>query len=183
MIKIKPKYVLEGCPIQISFDLPKKRTVLVFYGWKSFIRKSDDGIVLYIKKKKKKITAYYWNRFFFKKEKIYLNINTYKSTNINDLNHELSGAIDIKKNPIISTFSKQDFDKPKTKFAPIKNKINKPDLAFKNAYSGSISSKISFEKKISDVSKKIQSIHTKNSFNNEEFENFKKQAIYNQQFI
>ena len=53
MIKIKPKYVLEGCPIQISFDLPKKRTVLVFYGWKSFIRKSDDGIVLYIKKKKK----------------------------------------------------------------------------------------------------------------------------------
>lgn len=183
MIKIKPKYVLEGCPIQISFDLPKKRTVLVFYGWKSFIRKSDDGIVLYIKKKKKKITAYYWNRFFFKKEKIYLNINTYKSTNINDLTHELSGAIDIKKNPIISTFSKQDFDKPKTKFAPIKNKINKPDLAFKNAYSGSISSKISFEKKISDVSKKIQSIHTKNSFNNEEFENFKKQAIYNQQFI
>lgn len=183
MIKIKPKYVLEGCPIQISFDLPKKRTVLVFYGWKSFIRKSDDGIVLYIKKKKKKITAYYWNRFFFKKEKIYLNINTYKSTNINDLTHELSGAIDIKKNPIISTFSKQYFDKPKTKFAPIKNKINKPDLAFKNAYSGSISSKISFEKKISDVSKKIQSIHTKNSFNNEEFENFKKQAIYNQQFI
>lgn len=183
MIKIKPKYVLEGCPIQISFDLPKKRTVLVFYGWKSFIRKSDDGIVLYIKKKKKKITAYYWNRFFFKKEKIYLNINTYKSTNINDLTHELSGAIDIKKNPIISTFSKQDFDKPKTKFAPIKNKINKPDLAFKNAYSGSISSKINFENKIKPIRKNLKPFFTQSSFNNEEFENFKKQAIYNQQFI
>ena len=183
MIKIKPKYVLEGCPIQTSFDLPKKRTVLVFYGWKSFIRKSDDGIVLYIKKKKKKITAYYWKRFFFKKEKIYLNINTYKSTNINDLNHELSGAIDIKKNPIISTFSKEKLLKPKTKFFPISKNINKPSLVFKNLYSSNISSRISFEKKISDVSKKIQSINTKTSFDNKEFENFKKQAIHNQQFI
>ena len=183
MIKIKPKYILDGCPIQISFVLPKKRTVLVFYGWKSFLRSSDDGIVLYVKKKKPKITVYYWGSSFFKKEKVHLDIKTYKSNNIDDLSHELSGAIEVKKNPILSTFSKQDFDKPKTKFAPIKNKINKPDLAFKNAYSGSISSKISFEKKISDVSKKIQSINTKTSFDNKEFENFKKQAIHNQQFI
>tara|TARA_B100001093_G_C26297057_1_gene787760 strand:- start:59 stop:610 length:552 start_codon:yes stop_codon:yes gene_type:complete len=183
MIKIKPKYVLEGCPIQISFDLPKKRTVLVFYGWKSFIRKSDDGIVLYIKKKKKKITAYYWNRFFFKKEKIYLNINTYKSTNINDLTHELSGAIDIKKNPIISTLSKEKLFKLKTKFSPINKNINKPSLVSKNPYSNNISSKINFENKIKPIRKNLKAFYTQSSFDNEEFENFKKQSIYNQQFI
>ena len=182
MLKIKPKYVLDGCPIQILFELPRRRTVLVFYGWKSFLRKSDDGVVLYVKKKKKKITAYYWDRFFFKKEKIYLNINTYKSTNIDDLTQELSGAIDIKKNPIISTLSKDKLIKPKTKFSPISNRIIKPILVSKNLQNN-ILSKITIVNTVNPYRKNLKSIHTKNSFNNEEFENFKKQAIYNQQFI
>lgn len=183
MIKIKPKYVLEGCPIQISFDLPEIKNVLVFYGWKSFLRKSDDGIVLFIKNKKKKITVYYWNRFFFKKEKIHLNINRYKSNNIDDLTNELSGAIDIKKNPIISTLSKEKLVKPKTKFFPISKNINKPTLTSKNLYSSNISSKINFENKIKSFRKNLKPFHTQSSFDIEEFEKFKKQAIYNQQFI
>jgi hypothetical protein len=183
MIKIKPKYILDGCPIQISFDLPVVKTVLVFYGWKSFVRKSNDGIVLYVKKKKPKITVYYWDSSFFKKEKVHLDIKSYKSNNIDDLSHELSGAIEVKKNPILSIFSKQNLSRLKTDLTSVNKKINKPILVSKNLYISNISSKISFEKKISDLSKKNQSINTKTTFDNKEFENFKKQAIHNQQFI
>lgn len=183
MIKIKPKYILDGCPIQISFDLPEIKTVLIFYGWKSFVRKSNDGIVLYVKKKKPKITVYYWGKSFFKKEKIKLDIKSYKSTNINDLNHELSGAIEIKKNPIVSTLSKQKIIRPKTVFNSFNKNINKPNLLPENLFSSNISSKLWFEKKILHCTKKIHPVNTKSSFDNQEFENFKKQAIHNQQFI
>ena len=183
MIKIKPKYILDGCPIQISFDLPVVKTVLVFYGWKSFVRKSNDGIVLYVKKKKPKITVYYWDSSFFKKEKVHLDIKSYKSNNIDDLSHELSGAIEVKKNPILSTFSKQNLIRPKTDFNSVNKKINKPNLVSKNLYISNISSNVSFDKKISNWTRKIQPVNTKISFDNQEFENFKKQAIHNQQFI
>ena len=179
MIKIKPIYVLDGCPIQVFFEFSKTKNLLIFYGWKSLFRKSNDSIVLFVNKKYKKISVYYWNQFFFKKEKVDLDIKTYKSTNINDLNHELSGAITVHKTSIKSLYSNFEIFNPKTAIIKLNKNIKSP--FFKKINNGPESFiKTYFIKKNILEPRKIQSINIKKKYDNDEFNNFKKEVIQNQ---
>ena len=45
MLKIKPNYIVEGCPVEVSNEIDKKKRVLYFYGLKPYLRSSLERFV------------------------------------------------------------------------------------------------------------------------------------------
>ena len=95
MFSIRPNYILEGCPIEVTFKIEGVKRVLVFYGRRPYWRKTSNRVVFCAKKKKNSIRCYVWSGYFIKKHKLTFTVHSFKTTNLEDLPLELSGTVQV----------------------------------------------------------------------------------------
>jgi len=173
MLIIRPNYILEGCPIELTFKTESIKRVIVFYGLKPYWRKTSDRLVFYAKKKKSSISYYIWSGFFFKKHKVTFTVHSFKTTNLEDLPLELSGTVQLDDFSVQSLTPNAD---PITEQVLFKN--NK--LAFINKRLLQINPVNINEnfRYIKMASKKAASVNSvEHVFENEEFYNYRKEQL------
>lgn len=180
MISIKPSYVIEGCPIEVSFKTQRNKRVLCFYGIKPVLTRSSERLVFQAQRKKLKVVVFYWENFFFRKEKKILKVNVFKSSNIEDIKHDLNPTIQPKKQTINtsgSNLKKLTLKEPKSY---VNSYFNKPILNINNPCRTKTESiKIKLNKAKTLFFKKSLDLKISRITVNESFELFKQEFIDN----
>lgn len=175
MLSIRPNYILEGCPIELTFTTESVKRVLVFYGRKSYWRKTSNRLVFYAKKEKNSIRCYVWSGFFIKKHKVTFKVHSFKTTNLEDLPLELSGTVQVDGFSVHAQTPQAD---------PVIEQVELigNQLSFHNKKVLQITP-VNINENIRHLNlelKKIDSVERfENIFENEEFYNFRKEAIKN----
>ena len=181
MLTIKPSYIIEGCPIEVSFKTQKNRRVLCFYGIKPILTSSAERLVFQAQRKKSKVVVFYWENFFFKREKKTFKVNLFKSSNIEDINHELNIPIRPKKQSIYTSGSKLRKLMLKEPESFVNTQFNKPILNIDNQiYTKKESTKIKLNKSKTLFLKNSLDLKISRITVNESFELFKQELIDNE---
>ena len=95
MLNIRPNYILDGCPMELTFKTESSKRVLVFYGRKPYWRKTSNRLIFYAKKEKNNICCYVLSGLSIKKHKATFTVHSFKTTNLEDLPLELSGTVQL----------------------------------------------------------------------------------------
>ena len=91
MINIDSPYVIEGCPININCK--RGKTILIVYGLRLFLIKSNHSSSIIAKRKRNKIYFFYWGRYFWKVETKKIIVDIFETKNLDDLNYHISNKI------------------------------------------------------------------------------------------